>query len=78
MWLSMPKVNAECEKPETQNTVSFINNRAHIKRGATSQHKYLSEQHNDNVLTSVIINYTDKINGDLWWYLIWEAGLCIY
>lgn len=26
MWLSMPKVNAECEKPETQSTISLTNN----------------------------------------------------
>lgn len=56
MWLSMPKVNAECEKPETQNTISFMNNRAPTSRVAKTEHKYSpgqptnslqSEQHRD-------------------------------
>lgn len=44
MWLSMPKVNAECEKPETQNTIIFINNRVQIKK----VHKQDTNNHRDN------------------------------
>lgn len=62
MWLSMPKVNAECEKPETQNTISFMNNRAPISRAAKTQHKYLSGQPTNKVRATQGLDVIEVIN----------------
>lgn len=63
MWLSMPKVNAECEKPETQkNTTSFTNNRAPIPGVAKTQHKYLSGQPTNTVGTTQGLDVIEIIN----------------
>lgn len=62
MWLSMPKVNAECEKPETQNTISFMNNRAPISRAAKTQHKYLSGQLTNKVRATQGLDVIEVIN----------------
>lgn len=40
MWLSMPKVNAEWEKPENKTPFTFINERVPSTRCAQTQHTY--------------------------------------
>lgn len=57
MWLSMPKVNAECEKPETQNTISSITN--------TLKGAQIFIRTNTTTSWSVISNDTVRIDEDL-------------
>lgn len=66
MWLSMPKVNAECEKPDTQNTIIFNNNRVQIKWCAKTGRKYLSGQPTNTITTTESPNVVKSVpNNDI-------------
>lgn len=39
MWLSMPKVNAEWEKPENKTPFTFIKKKRKRRRGLSAEHK---------------------------------------